>query len=43
MREQASAGPLVITSPHRYPVKSVLGERLPALDLDERGVVLDRL
>jgi uncharacterized protein YcbX len=28
---------------HRYPVKSLLGEDLPALAIDERGVVGDRL
>jgi uncharacterized protein len=31
-----------VASPHRYPVKSLLGEPLPALDLDARGVVGDR-
>lgn len=28
---------------HRFPVKSMLGEQLEALDLDERGVVGDRI
>lgn len=32
-----------VASLHRYPVKSLLGETLPELDLDERGVVGDRL
>jgi uncharacterized protein YcbX len=36
-----SANPRV-ASLHRYPVKSMLGESLAALDVDERGVVGDR-
>jgi uncharacterized protein len=31
-----------VTSLHRYPVKSLLGENLPVLDVDERGVAGDR-
>jgi uncharacterized protein len=31
-----------VSALHRYPVKSLLGEHLSALDLDERGVVGDR-
>ena len=31
-----------VASLHRYPVKSMLGESLPSLDLDERGVTGDR-
>lgn len=31
-----------MASLHRYPVKSLLGEDVPALDLDQRGVVGDR-
>ena len=32
-----------VASVHRYPVKSLLGEDLDVLDVDERGVVGDRL
>jgi uncharacterized protein len=32
-----------VRSLHRYPVKSLLGETLPALDVDRRGVSGDRL
>ena len=32
-----------VQSLHRYPVKSLLGERLDAVDVDDRGVVGDRL
>ena len=32
-----------VASLHRYPVKSLLGEDLDELTLDERGVVGDRL
>jgi uncharacterized protein len=32
----------VVTSLHRWPVKSFRGEVLPVLDLDERGVLGDR-
>jgi uncharacterized protein YcbX len=35
-------GPVGVVSLHRYPVKSILGEDLDALDVDERGVVGDR-
>ena len=33
---------LNVAALHRYPVKSVLGEQLTAVDLDERGVAGDR-
>lgn len=32
-----------VASVHRYPVKSLLGEDLTAIDVDERGVVGDRV
>src|SRR3954469_16006455 len=32
-----------VVSLHRYPVKSLLGEDLDAVELDERGVVGDRM